>query len=125
MTTGSYDFYCLTDQRTVSGEEWHQRVISQCDAFSNLLLFTYQFDECVVDRQPIELRAVYRTECFKVLQSIHFFKDGSVTAQRGWGVEAARAAATALFAMTCMWRRIRTENTRLKPLATSSRNACW
>ena len=54
-------------------------------------LHVYQFDECVVDRQTIELRAVYRTECFKVLQSIHLFKDGSVTAQRGWGVEAARS----------------------------------
>ena len=96
------------------GEEWHQCVISQCDAFSNLLLFTYQFDECVVDRQAIELWAVYRTECYKVLQSIHLFKDGSVTAQRGWGVEAARAAATALFAMTCMWRRIRTEEYSIK-----------
>mgnify|MGYP000401553947 CR=1 FL=1 len=72
------------------GEEWHQCVISQCDAFSNLLLFADQFDECVVDRQAIELWAVYRTECFKVLQSIHLFKDGSVTAQRGWGVEAAQ-----------------------------------
>ncbi len=87
MTTGSYNFYCLTDQRTVSRRGIAPGVISQCDAFSNLLLFTYQFDECVVDRQAIELRAVYRTECFKVLQSIHLFKDGSVTAQRGWALK--------------------------------------
>ena len=57
-----------------SGEEWHQRVISQCDAFSNLLLFTYQFDECVVDRQAIELWAVYRTECFKVCNGVSYPK---------------------------------------------------
>ncbi len=68
--------------------------------------------------QLLACAAQKRTETYLnrklYVQSIHLFKDGSVTAQRGWGVEAARAAATALFAMTCMWRRIRTEEYSIK-----------